>query len=564
MKVFQNRRRNPARGLPILIPLLLVLAMAVQVRAEKTKSTSVDALAGTDVLHLGERMYREGILPSGEPMEATVKGDIPVTGIAFACEGCHLRSGLGSFEGRVYTPAANGGSLFRPLDRFYNDVRVTSEPPLRPAYTDKTLADAIRAGIDPTGRKLNDVMPRYMLGDKDMAILVSYLKSLSREFSPGATHTTLHFATVIAGGVSPEDREAILAALKNYIAIKNSQAGSYRGRRRNSRMEGWWAVKYLKLSLSEWQLKGPPDTWRSQLEENYRNDPVFALIGGISKGEWKPIHDFSEANHIPCLFPATDLPVISETDWYTMYFSKGLYQEGEAAARYLNNIAEGLKDKGIVEVVSDSPESRALSRGFRETWRGLGHKPAATAVLKEDQLKAGSLKQLSANERPPGVVIFWGGPETLPSLEKLVSGAGRPGMVFVSAGYLGGKLRSLGNELRGITYITYPFGLSTDITGYRFDIPFAGRNVRGGTEETLKRTYSLLNVLTRALIEMRGNYYRDYFFDVIGMMEDQRDPLYERLSFGQGQRYASKGCFIVQLGEGPEPKLLKKSGWVIP
>ena len=38
---------------------------------------------------------------------------------------------------------------------------------------------------------------------------------------------------------------------------------------------------------------------------------------------------------------------------------------------------------------------------------------------------------------------------------------------------------------------------------------------------------------------------------------------YERLSFGPGQRYAAKGCYIVQLTHGANPALVKKSDWVI-
>ena len=93
-----------------------------------------------------------------------------------------------------------------------------------------------------------------------------------------------------------------------------------------------------KLSIVRWDLKGPPETWRGQLEEYNRKEPVFALLGGMTNGEWRPVHDFSEEHHIPCILPITDFPVISETDWYTLYFSKGLYQEGEAAARYLAKI----------------------------------------------------------------------------------------------------------------------------------------------------------------------------------------------------------------------------------
>jgi len=38
---------------------------------------------------------------------------------------------------------------------------------------------------------------------------------------------------------------------------------------------------------------------------------------------------------------------------------------------------------------------------------------------------------------------------------------------------------------------------------------------------------------------------------------------FERISFGPGQRYASKGCFIVQVSKGAKPELVRKSDWVI-
>jgi hypothetical protein len=47
------------------------------------------------------------------------------------------------------------------------------------------------------------------------------------------------------------------------------------------------------------------------------------------------------------------------------------------------------------------------------------------------------------------------------------------------------------------------------------------------------------------------------------MQQDIEMPLYERLSFGPDQHYASKGCYIVQLAHGEKPELVKKSEWVI-
>ena len=65
------------------------------------------------------------------------------------------------------------------------------------------------------------------------------------------------------------------------------------------------------------------------------------------------------------------------------------------------------------------------------------------------------------------------------------------------------------------------------------------------------------------LPEMKERFYGDYLFDLIAMFKDLEVPLYERMSFGPGQRYASKGCYVVQLGKGNKPVLIKKSDWLI-
>ena len=97
-----------------------------------------------------------------------------------------------------------------------------------------------------------------------------------------------------------------------------------------------------------------------QLAAYYAKNPVFAVLGGISNGSWQPIHDFCEEMRLPCLFPITDFPVVSETGWYTYYFNKGYYQEGEAVARYLNRLGN-LPDKApILQIVQDSSVGKTL------------------------------------------------------------------------------------------------------------------------------------------------------------------------------------------------------------
>ena len=592
MKAIKGNGKSASVKFLSIISLLLALIWIDSARAEGERPLTIAGLSQSEALRLGERIYRKGLLSSGEPVQAVVKGDIPVAGTAFTCISCHLRSGLGSYEGEVLTPPTDGSNLFRPKKKSYKVVEASSASPSRPAYTDESLAEALQFGIDPAGRTLKDVMPRYILEEKDLAILIFYLKSLSSQFSPGVSDTTIRFATVITDDVTPEERDAMLVPLENYIKRNGTVTAYETGEARLSESEllaNRIAYRQLssvkRLSLSRWLLKGSPDTWLAQLEEYYRKEPVFALLGGITKGEWQPIHRFSEDHRIPCILPITEFPVISETDWYTLYFSKGFYQEGEAAARYLNNIYDSLKNKSIVQIVRDSREGRALSAGFQERWLGLGHPEPATITLKDGEtLTRKVLHQRLASDKPVALII-WDGPDALPVLETISSERNRPEIVIISSGYLGNNIWTLKEQIRDFTYITYPFRLpQAEIQYQAIASLMLKKEVHGDAQMIVKQLYIITRVLSQMLKDMSGQYYRDNFLDVIGMNRnpdsmimlkgaatgtgmgvalDETYPLYERLSFGPDQRYASKGCYIVQLSKGPKPELIRKSDWVI-
>jgi hypothetical protein len=113
--------------------------------------------------------------------------------------------------------------------------------------------------------------------------------------------------------------------------------------------------------------------------------------------------------------------------------------------------------------------------------------------------------------------------------------------------------------------MTYPYRLPQNEIKYKgfSEALVKSRKILNPERRITARTYSLVRVMTQALMHMRRNFYRDNFLDVISMLPDLVYPVYERLSFGPGQRYASKGCYIVQLSKGLKPELIKKSDWVI-
>jgi hypothetical protein len=539
--------------------------------AENDLSPILKGLTRDDVLRMGEAMYRIGLLPSGEPMQAVVMGDVPVEGTMFTCASCHLRSGYGSSEGQVRMPPIDGTRLYSPVSKSRRAPLVGrptggGEELYRPAYTDETLASVLETGIDPAGRRLNTVMPVYVLSERDREIMVYYLKYLSTEPQPGVTETSLHFATVITEDVPGEDRDAMLVPLKNYINNWRLPKSTERGQRSSLyKREG--TMKAMRtFTLAVWELKGPRETWREQLEEYYRKEPVFALLGGISTGEWEPIHRFCEDHRIPAVFPITDYPVISETDWYTLYLSKGFSQEGEAAARFLHGREDLSKTPAIIQVIRDEPAGRALSRAFQDTWVSLEHEAPDTVVLKRDEpIPASFWKELAGKNKKP-VVLLWLNAGDFPDLKLLTKGS-RPSMVFASASLLGGRLSTLAEGERKYVYMTYPYSLPLKPKGQRAQVGSSPQSdkVLITRRSTMLKMFSLSQTISDPLSKMRTFVSRDYFLELIEAAPDlvAVPATYPRLSFGTGQRYASKGCYIVQLTSGPNPELIKRSEWVI-
>jgi len=534
-----------------LWPLVLLLFFTLPAAAADGPGELIKPPAGlsaAEAFRLGETMYRMGILPSGEPMVGFVQGDIKVSGRILTCSNCHMRSGLGSYEGGVTTLPTNGAKLYSPLRNGYDlpstsmGLRPLTAP--RPAYTDADLAAALMEGIDPAGRVLSETMPRYVLDDRQTDIMIYYLKNLSSTLSPGATLDVLRLATVVSDGVSDADRKSMIDPLMSFT-------------NRFPR----------KLILDVWELKGPRESWKKQLEEQYRKQPVFALLSGRVQGSWRPVHEFCEQNSIPALLPITDLPVVSDKDLYTLYLSKGYYQEGEAAAKYLAHVVDAKKGGQMVQVMRETEESKALAQGYSETWKKLGSGAAIDKIIPASQTCDKEFWRKLAEDYPDAVLLLWLEQIDLEGIEAVAGGRKKPAMVFASSTLLKENFAAIPEQIRHLSYITYPYGLPEERTRSRANVEqfWRGRNVHPVNKAIAEKVFSGIGLFSQAFGGLKSNRYRDYFLDLFDMMEDQTGygVRYPRLSFGPGQRYASKGCYIITLGQGAQPQLMKKSDWII-
>lgn len=550
--------------------LLLVLLCLTPVAAAVAAGAPPPGLTRAEALRLGEQMYRRGLLPSGAPMEATVQGDIPVDGTMFSCQSCHLRSGVGSIEGSVITLPTNATELFKPFTKAAEEalpawqgmpaeIRTSVQ---RPAYDAASLGRVLTTGVDPGGRELDPIMPRYRLAPPDLAILVYYLENLSARFSPGVDATTLHLATVVTPGIDPVARDTMLAILRAQVADRNSQSRLQEQRaQRGAFYKKKVTTAYRRLDLRVWELKGPRESWPAQLEAWYRRRPVFALVGGMASGSWRPIHDFCETHRLPELLPLTEFPVISDSDWYTLYFSKGWYQEGETLARYL---ARSTPRRPILQVLRDTPKARALAAGLNLTAAQLGLALPRQELLPVDTRADAAFWQDLHRRHPGAQLVLWLERSDLTALGAWPGTA--TDVLYLSwrlAGLAPGETPPLAERLR----FTYPWRMPEQRrrTESVVDRWLRIRHIEPTGDPLDDQVYYIGWLLTGILNHVRSDFYRDYFFDCVDMMNDEvyAAPLYPRLSFGPGQRYAAKGCYLVRLGHGDEPRLVPVSDWII-
>ena len=276
---------------------------------------------------------------------------------------------------------------------------------------------------------------------------------------------------------------------------------------------------------------GAGGDWRAQLEAQIREQPVFALLPARGMAA---VHDFCEREEVPACFPSTLLPAASGA--YTIYFNSGLAGEAEALASYLSR-----------------PPGSSRSIGTR-TRGSPWQKPSERAL----------------GDR---VVDFrWGAKEPLPKADDLVLWL--EGKDAVALGELAGFRRIyLSASLVDPDPPACParearLHLSLRLPGregphvYRARAWLRSRGIERTHERQQLNAFYTLSLAEHALDHMAGSFSRDFFVESVEReAEVELNPgVFPRLSLGPGQRFASKGCYIVRLGEsGIEPL----SDWIV-
>ncbi len=529
---------KPVSNVWFLLPLLAVLFVACDAtNVENAVDAAPDA---------GQQMYRNGILPSGEPMTAIVAGDVPVVGTQFSCESCHGRSGMGTAEGAYIVPPIAGQFLFAP-----------SPQPARPAYTQKSLARLLRDGVTPGGRDLGELMPLYKLTDEEVAAMTAYLASLSFGTSPGVDDKVIRFAMVTTDDVADEEREAVLAVLNTFVEEKN----------RDTRLESerWdrGNTPYSRLPtahrdwvLEEWALSGPSETWSEQLERRYRDAPVFAMLSGLSNRSWGPISRFCERKEILCLLPSTDLTDADQGDFYTLYYSRGLELEADL-------IASHLADSPLPVVVqvycADAP---AQAADYLRTT--LESSDIKVNDVKLDCDDASSIEdeihRLATAEDT--AFVLWLNRETVAAIGDSVP-AGRK---YFSSTLLGSELGGQFSPETGPAFVAHPFRLpgQVDPAFTRFKVWAKTRGIELTSPRRQSEAFFACLAMKDAIAHIGRFFIREFALDTLDHAQSIVAYLsfYPRPTLGPQQRFVNKGGYVLPIVDGQAD--VQDAVWISP
>ncbi|MHB8726463.1 MAG: c-type cytochrome [Casimicrobiaceae bacterium] len=512
-------------------------------------------------LRAGERIYRQGILPSGEPLQASREGAEPMLGKAAACANCHGRSGLGTLEGRIFIPPITPKYLFRSVSADAAELTQTSNEmsgASRSRYTEATLARALREGVDPDGRTFDYLMPRFTLDDGSMHSLISYLGRLSRGPVRGVSDETIDFATIVASDADADERRGMLDVLDHCFGAKGAsnqgEASVQSARELQSRGARAWR-------LHVWELTGQPEEWGQQLRQHLSAQPVFAVVSGLGRKNWAPVHQFCEAESLPCLLPNVDLPVVEEGDFYPVYFSQGVLLEAKIIATRLQTQPTAAAPRRVVQIFRSDDIGAAAAAALQHAaggdvlkWRQHVLRPGAGALA------------LALNEvRPEDALVLWLRPKDLEALP------GRPpaAAAIFASGLMGGLEQApLPGGWRPVVRMSYPFELPTR-RGINMDYArgwFAFHHIPMVAERVQTDTYLACGILTEAVGHMLNNLTPDYLVELIETQLSHRlvNGYYPRLGLAPGQRFASKGGYLVRFEDSADASLVPDGDWIVP
>lgn len=124
---------------------------------------------GEMIYHTGYNQDGQGIPIKGGPGWIYMHGG--------ACVTCHGAEGKGGDVPHMCSVEA-ASITYHDLTEEEHEEHTEEEEEPHPPYTDETIKQAIKEGLNPAGEELDPCMPRWQMSDEDLGDVLEYLKTL--------------------------------------------------------------------------------------------------------------------------------------------------------------------------------------------------------------------------------------------------------------------------------------------------------------------------------------------------------------------------------------------------
>ncbi|WP_248921135.1 ABC transporter substrate-binding protein [Pseudomonas entomophila] len=453
----------------------------------------------------GKRLYREGVSSSDAQLLARVgASDITVPASVLPCASCHGNDGRGRSEGGVRPASLDWQRLaLGPGVRETNSRRY-------PAYTESSLAQVIRSGIDPAGNRLDPAMPRFELSLADQRNLTAYLKRLGEERDPGLEEGVLRLGTLLPqSGPLAEAGRVVKAVLEDGVAQINQQGGLH-GRR---------------LQLVALDPGYDPASAGQALDRLLHQEQVFALIAPLA------------AQLDSATLAREGVPLIGSTprDGGATPVFDPLPSLPEQLLSLAVHGRDGLGLRGdTLQVVFAGENQAAAANALQGRLRSLGF------ALPEAQAFNGQAPSAEG-------ILFLGGAPAFAELAATLQAQGRTPYLFAASSQVASVLPTLSAQWSQRLLLAYPFvpGDWTD-TGRA---TLAGVRQRQGLDARQASlqvgTLCAWRLLTEALKRIGRDASREQLINALEQLHALDTGLTPPLGFGPGRRQGMAGAHVV-------------------
>jgi len=491
----------------------------------------------------GKLIYLEGNGGSGGEIVALLGSEaleLPAT--SFPCSNCHGIKGQGTNEGGLQPPPINWVTLSAK-----HTSALTSRT--RKAYTDETVAKAIRSGVDPSGAPLHPGMPRYQMTDAQMSDLISYIKKIGDDADnePGVSESDIKIGAVLPlSGPLAQIGEDVKATLNAYFAEVNAKGGIY-GR---------------KFDLIVEDSQGNPQQTVAATARLIEKEGVFALVGSFEPKGCESTDELIARSGVPLVGPLTLSPHLSlPPNKYVFYLLPSFNDQAKVLVDFVSSKSAGKPARIAVVYSKDDLASDALA-GLKSQ-----AKIYSMEIVGEHASDPGRFSAVDAvaaiQSKKPDYLFFFGGAADLTSLAGEIQRAKLNVTLLSSVTMIGRAAFTLPASVAGKTILSYPTSLPDQKSLADFNNTLMNAKVDIRNSAFQRSAYAAARILVEATKLSGRDLSRASLINALEQLQNFQTGVIPPVTFGPNRRIGAMGSYIVwvDINNG---QYVPFGGWMTP